>query len=85
MNKKCTWIGHGEGCQSNTVENRNYCEEHLWRIYVKGSQLYKRKKDIRTADNVRMWENIFNQAVEELEAEGWDPTTEINFDWEKHE
>ena len=54
------------------VEGTLYCAEHHALMYVKGSALRKRKKDIRTADNVRMIESLFNEAVAELEAEGFD-------------
>lgn len=67
---KCQWIGHGERCDHDAVEGRSYCETHLWRVYQKGTNLGKRKKDIRTASNVRFWEDLMNQAVEELEQEG---------------
>lgn len=69
--KTCTWIGHGEGCSHPTVADRSYCEHHVWLVYVQGSQLSKRKKDIRTATTIRFWEDLMNQAVEELEIEGW--------------
>ena len=69
---KCLWIGHGEGCAHARVPGRNYCEQHLWRVYAKGTQLSKRKKDIKVATTVHFWESLFNEAVEELEAEGWE-------------
>lgn len=67
----CTWIGDGEGCTHPTVEGRSYCEEHLFKIYVRGSQLSKRKKDMKTSSTVHFWESLMNEAVEELEAEGF--------------
>jgi hypothetical protein len=42
-------------------------------MYVKGSALRKRKKDTRRADAIRQLISDFNAAVEELEAEGFDP------------
>jgi len=66
----CMWIGHGEGCTHTTVNGRSYCETHLWRVYQKGTHLSKRKKDIRIVDDVRTWESLFNEAVEELIEEG---------------
>lgn len=67
---KCQWIGEGEGCQHEVVEGRSYCEEHLWRVYAKGTNLGKRKKDLKIVDNVRLMEQLLNEAVEELENEG---------------
>lgn len=78
---KCTWIGSGEGCSHTVVEGRSYCEEHLWRVYQKGTQLGKRKKDIRVAQSVHFWENLFNEALVELELEGWVPEAEVDRDF----
>lgn len=68
--KTCSWIGRGEGCTHSVVEGRSYCENHIWKVYQKGTHLSKRKKDIQTADNVFFWESLFNEVVEELEQEG---------------
>jgi hypothetical protein len=68
---KCEWIGAGEGCSHNAVDGRSYCETHLWQVYQKGTQLGKRKKDIRTANNVWLIEQLMNEAIEELENEGF--------------
>ena len=68
----CTWIGEGEGCTKQAVNGRHYCEEHLWRVYQKGTNLAKRKKDIRVANAVWDIENEFNLAVQELIEEGFD-------------
>ena len=73
----CQWIGpEQEGpaykytCTCARLAGRSYCEEHLWRVYQQGTNLRRRHKDIRTADNVHLWESLFNEAVEELENEG---------------
>ncbi len=73
----CQWIGpEQEGprleykCLCARVAGRSYCEEHLWRVYQKGTNLRKRHKDIKVADNVHLWESLINEAIEELEAEG---------------
>jgi hypothetical protein len=41
----------------------------VWLVYKEGSAVH-RKKDHARYDRVRMWEGLFEQAVEELEAEG---------------
>lgn len=69
---KCLWIGSGEGCSHNSVNLRSYCDQHIWRVYQEGTRLNKRTKDKRTAATVQFWESMMNDAVEELEAEGWD-------------
>ncbi len=74
----CQWIGTELGytrlqptCCAPTVAGRSYCEEHLWQVYKQGSATARRKKDIRVANDVRMWESLFNEAVEELVDEGF--------------
>lgn len=67
---QCQWIGEGEGCDHSALEGRSYCEHHLWRVYQKGTNLAKRKKDLRVVDSVRLLEQLFNEAVDELENEG---------------
>lgn len=67
---KCTWIGEGEGCD-RPVHMRSYCEHHYPRIYARGTAV-RRRKDKRTADQVHLWESLFNEALEELEAEGFE-------------
>ena len=77
---ECTWIGPDQDpqihwpikyCGCKTVMGKAYCEEHLGRMYQKGTALRKRHKDIRIANNVRMWESLMNEAVQELEDEGF--------------
>lgn len=70
MNKKCTWIGAGEGCENACLEPSSYCSHHWPRIYKEGSALRTRHKDIKTANAVWDIESAFNEAVEELIAEG---------------
>ena len=67
----CQWIGNGEGCIQESLEGRSYCEQHIWQVYQKGTALGKRKKDIRTVESVRTWETLFDEAVSELEDEGF--------------
>lgn len=67
----CEWIGEGESCTDLAVEGRSYCEAHLWRVYQQGTAV-KRKKDLRTVDSVRMWTQLMDEAVQELEDEGYD-------------
>lgn len=76
----CQWIGaDNERCTHTVVEGRSYCEQHLYRVYQRGTALYKRKKDLRTVDSVRTWQTLMDEAVAELEAEGWDFRLQI---WE---
>jgi hypothetical protein len=49
-----------------------YCDEHYSQMYQKGTAYRRRLKDIRRAENIRQWESLFNEAVAELEAEGFD-------------
>ena len=71
---ECQWIGNSPRlqpvCCNKVVPGRSYCEEHLWRVYSKGTALRKRHKDIKRANSVWDIENAFNEAVQELLDEG---------------
>jgi hypothetical protein len=59
------------GCKS-LVGTSVYCAEHYPKMYQKGTALRRRAKDIKRAASVREWESLFNEAVSELESEGYD-------------
>ena len=69
MTNKCQWHGLGEGCGHDALPGRSYCEEHLWRVYQKGTAVHRRK-DTRIANAVWDIESEFNAAVQELMEEG---------------
>ena len=72
----CQYIGSADysvlkpTCCNTTVKGRAYCEEHLWLVYKKGTAVH-RKKDVKVANDVRLWESLINEAVEELVEEGF--------------
>ena len=70
----CTYMGNSlrSTCCAVRVEGRSYCKDHLWLVYKEGSNLRTRHKDIRTVDKVRMVEQLMNEAIAELEADGFD-------------
>ena len=72
---QCQYIG-GTGlhptCQQHSLEGRSYCAEHLALVYKAGTARATRKKELRTVDKVRLVESLFNEAIEQLEAEGFD-------------
>lgn len=75
----CTYIGPDANpqrmmptCCKPSVDGRSYCEEHMAIVYQKGTARRKRHKEIRVVDDIRLWESLFNEAVEQLEAEGMD-------------
>lgn len=79
MNKEieitqCSWLGDSPTmrpvCCNPVVEGRSYCEEHIWKVYQKGTALGKRKKDIKRAQAIWDIESEFNAAVEELINDG---------------
>ncbi len=70
MTDSCTWVGEGEGCTHTVVLGRSYCEDHLWQVYQQGTAV-RRKKDLRTVDSVRMGTQLRDEAVSELEDEGF--------------
>jgi hypothetical protein len=67
---KCTWIGEGEGCAEAAVPGRSYCEQHLWRVYQQGTATRRRRERAR-ADLTRELIGLIDEAVSELEAEGY--------------
>jgi hypothetical protein len=69
---KCQWIGSGEGCSLDAVDGKSYCEHHYFEVYQKGTARARRKKDEKTAAQVWNIQDAFNEAVEQLEAEGYD-------------
>ena len=75
----CTYIGSGTDhspytgtCTQPALEGRSYCAEHYALVYKAGTARAKRKKELRTVDKVRLVESLFNEAIEQLEAEGFD-------------
>ena len=78
-NPTCTYIGADAGynalkptCCEPSVEGKSYCAEHVWLVYQKGSASGRRRKDAARAAAVWDVESAFNEAVEELMAEGMD-------------
>ena len=69
---QCTYIGDGTGCTATALAGKSYCAEHYSLVYQKGTARARRHKEIRTVDKVRIVESLFNEAVSELEAEGFD-------------
>ena len=72
--KGCSYVGGAaHACASSRlVPGTLYCEEHYAVMYQKGTAYRKRAKDMRRADALRQLVSDFNQAVEELENEGFD-------------
>ena len=69
----CQYLGTANHvCGGVTVPGRSYCEEHMAIVYQKGTARARRRKEIRTVDKVRLVEQLMNEAVAELEAEGYD-------------
>jgi hypothetical protein len=75
----CTYIGAGTAtspyactCTEPALEGRSYCAEHLAVVYKAGTARAARHKELRTVNKVRIIESLFNEAIEQLEAEGFD-------------
>lgn len=66
---KCQWIGSGEGCSNDSIKGRSYCQDHVWLVYQQGTAV-RRRKDKHRADTVFELQDLFNQAMAELELEG---------------
>ena len=71
----CTYIGaHGHtggGCTAPVMPGTSYCAEHYALVYKVGSGRV-RKKDTRQADRVRLVEQLFQEAIDQLILEGFD-------------
>jgi len=74
----CAYLGDSLKplCCAPRVLGRSYCEDHLWLVYQQGSNLRTRHKDVRVANTVWDIQQSFQEAVEELEAEGYDMAEE---------
>lgn len=69
----CTWIGaNNEGCKDTALAGKSYCLHHYSQVYQAGTAMAKRKKDLRVAASVWNIQDAFNEAVQELESEGYD-------------
>jgi hypothetical protein len=70
---ECAYLGTAtRACGCPTLEGKSYCEEHMWLVYQKGTARARRKKDEKTAALVWNIEDAFNEAVKQLEEEGYD-------------
>jgi len=67
----CTYIGTGPRCTHPALEGRSYCAEHYALVYKVGSGR-QRKKDTLQAQRTRMVIQLFQEACDILEAEGFD-------------
>ena len=67
----CTYIGTGPRCTAHALEGRSYCSEHYAVVYKVGSGR-QRKKDTLQAQRVRLVQQLFYEACDLLEAEGFD-------------
>jgi hypothetical protein len=83
----CQYIGE-QGtqptCTAAALPGHSYCAEHLAVVYKQGSKRATRHKELRTVDKVRIVESLMNEAIAELEAEGFDcyGDSELNKDLE---
>ena len=69
----CTYLGHtNTACGLPTLEGKSYCAEHYAMVYKAGTARARRRKEERTVNKVRLVESLFNEAIEQLEAEGFD-------------
>ena len=67
----CTYIGTGPRCTHTALEGRSYCADHYAIVYRVGSGR-QRKKDTLRAQRVRLVQQLFYEACDQLEAEGFD-------------
>lgn len=67
----CTYIGTGPRCTAHALEGRSYCEQHYAVVYRVGSGK-RRRKDTLQAQRTRLVQQLFYEACDQLEAEGFD-------------
>jgi hypothetical protein len=70
-NDGCQYIGDRDitsCCGAECVPDRSYCADHVWLIYQEGTRQTRRRATFKQS-NVEFWENLFNEAVSELDAE----------------
>lgn len=67
----CTYIGTGPRCTAHALEGKSYCEAHYAIVYRVGSGR-TRKKDTAQAQRVRYVQQLMQEAIDQLEAEGFD-------------
>ena len=67
----CTYIGTGTACTCTALEGRSYCADHYAIVYKVGSGK-RRKKDTLQAQRTRLVQQLFYEACDILEAEGFD-------------
>jgi len=67
----CSWIGNGEMCSASSAQDSSYCVQHYGLVYKLGSGK-QRKKDTRTAEKVRLVQQLMQEAIDQLELEGFD-------------
>ena len=67
----CTYIGTGPRCTAAALAGKSYCAEHYALVYKVGSGR-QRKKDTAQAQRVRYIQQLFYEAMEQLEADGFD-------------
>jgi len=67
----CSWIGNGEMCTEHSAAESSYCLQHYAQVYKVGSGK-QRKKDTRTAEKVRLVQQLMQEAIDQLEMEGFD-------------
>lgn len=58
-------------CREHSAAESSYCLQHYGLVYKVGSGKV-RKRDTRQAQRVRLTQQLVQEAVDELEAEGFD-------------
>ena len=75
---ECTYLGNATtACGCPTLPGKSYCAEHYAVVYQQGTARARRSKDLRVAAAVWNIQDAFNEAVQELEAEGYDFAEEL--------
>ena len=68
--KTCEWIGNGHRCTSDSLKGRNYCSEHLFKVYAEGTAQKPRVKRIKKRTDVETVISEIHELYQEMLLEG---------------
>jgi len=72
---QCQYIGANgfkASCSNPAIPGKSYCQDHVHLVYQKGTATRRRHKDIRQLEKVRLVESLMNEAIAQLEEEGFE-------------
>ena len=68
--KTCEWIGDGNRCKTDSTKGRNYCTDHLFKVYAEGTAQKPRTKRIKKRTDVDTVIGDLQELYQEMLIEG---------------